>query len=176
MSSGFSRATCSISTPPRAEAMNATDFVRAIDEHRQIQLLGDVGRFADQHAVHRQRAAAGLIRLHLRAEHLRRGGFRFVRRLHQLHAAGLAAAAGVDLRLDHPLRRRRARCAASAGLLGRRRDFAGRHGNAVVGKQLLGLVFVEIHACTAGECWRGTTNRRGDSNAGTDSLKNRRGN
>ena len=36
----------------------------AIDQHRQIQFLGDVVRFGDQHQVHRQRAAAGLVGLH----------------------------------------------------------------------------------------------------------------
>ncbi len=61
MSSGFSRATCSMSTPPRAEAMNATVLRAAIDEDREIQFLGDVVRFADQHQVDRQRAAAGLV-------------------------------------------------------------------------------------------------------------------
>src|SRR5690606_5743532 len=74
----------------------------------------------------------------------------------QLDAAGLAAAAGVDLRLDHPE-------VAVDGLGGldrllwRAGDAPGGNGNAVVGEQLLGLVFVEVHrssSCGWGACRR----------------------
>ena len=75
----------------------------AIDQDRQVQLLGDVGGVGDQHQVHRQRAAAGLVGFHVGAEHALGGSLHLVEALAELHAAGLAAAAGVDLRLDHPL-------------------------------------------------------------------------
>src|SRR5207244_12712528 len=61
-----------------------------------------------------------------------------------LAPAGLAPPAGVHLRLHHhrpapePRRDR-------AGLVGRRRDLAGRHRNAVPPQDVAGLVFVEIH-------------------------------
>ena len=126
--------------------MKVIDLVRAVDQHRQVQLLGDVGGFGDQHAVDRQRHAGGLVGLHLGAEHrLARSLAHVVEGLDQLDAAGLAAAAGMDLRLDHPE-------VAADGLgrldrlVGRAGDAPGRHRDAVVGEQLLGLVFVEVHA------------------------------
>jgi hypothetical protein len=62
----------------------------------------------------------------------------------QLDATGLAAAAGVDLGLDHPA------LAADLGgrldgLLGRARGVAVRYGQPVLPEELLGLVFVQIH-------------------------------
>src|SRR5690606_1662100 len=88
--------------------------------------------------------AGGLVGLHPGAEHgLGVLADLFVG-LGQLDAAGLAAATGVDLRLDHPE-------VARDGLgglhrfLGGARDAPGGYGDAVVGKQLLCLVFVEIH-------------------------------
>ena len=69
----------------------------------------------------------------------------FVLGLDQLDAARLAPAARVHLRLHDP--------AVSAnllgglhGLLGRLRGKTLRYGQAVLGKQLLALIFVQIHA------------------------------
>src|SRR5690606_1165180 len=62
----------------------------------------------------------------------------------ELDAAGLAAATGMDLGLDHPE-------VAGNGLgridrfFGRAGDAPGGHRDAVIGEQLLGLVFVEVH-------------------------------
>ncbi len=120
------------------------------DEHRQVQLLGDVGGLGDQHAVDGQFHAGGLVGGHLRAEHALGVVAHFIEGLGELHAAGLAAAARVDLGLDHPE-------VAADGLgrvdsLFRRARYApGRHRNAVIGKELLCLVFVEIHASPRGK-------------------------
>jgi hypothetical protein len=62
----------------------------------------------------------------------------------ELDAAALAAAAGVDLRLDHPDRAAEGP-GGLLGLLGRVGDPALEHGDAVVGEQRLGLVFVDVH-------------------------------
>src|SRR3546814_3777120 len=62
----------------------------------------------------------------------------------ELDAAGLAAAAGVDLRLDDP-EVAADRLGGVDRFLRRARDAPGRDCNAVIGKQLLRLVFVEIH-------------------------------
>src|SRR5688572_4707727 len=69
----------------------------------------------------------------------------FVIVLGELDAAGLAATTGMDLRLHHP------QVAGDGlgrgdGLVWRARDAPGRYCDAVVGKQLLRLIFVEVHA------------------------------
>ncbi len=148
MSSGFSRATCSMSTPPRAEAMNATALRGAVDEYRKIQFLGDVAGFADQHHVDRQRAAAGLVGRHAscRASPPRRPSRRRASCTSLTPPALPRPPAWICALTTH--------CVAAERLRGldrlfrRRGDLAGRHRDAVVGEQLLGLVFVEIHAGT----------------------------
>src|SRR3546814_17570053 len=72
----------------------------------------------------------------------------------ELDAAGLAAAAGVDLRLDDP-EVAADRLGGVDRFLRRARDAPGRDCNAVIGKQLLRLVFVEIHVGSV----RGKTGR-----------------
>ena len=62
----------------------------------------------------------------------------------ELDAAGLAAAAGMDLRLDHPgLAADLAR--AVGRLLGAVGEAAARHRHAEARENLLGLIFVNIH-------------------------------
>ena len=68
-------------------------------------------------------------------------------RLHELDAAALAAATGVDLRLDHD---RRIACAeqrlgGGVGLFERGCHLARRHGNAVLPQDLFCLVLVNLH-------------------------------
>ena len=62
----------------------------------------------------------------------------------QLHAAGLAAAAGLDLRLDDRA------AAESLGHLARRLrrvdDFTGQHRYAVLGEEVPRLVLEQVHA------------------------------
>src|SRR5699024_2417730 len=106
-----------------------------IDQHRQVQLAGDVGGIGDQHHVHRQRAAGRLVGLDVGAEHTLGGVADLVQRVAELHAAGLAAATGVDLRLDHPLFATQLlgnvdRCFGTGG------HFARRYVHAVLGEQL----------------------------------------
>ncbi len=64
------------------------------------------------------------------------------------HAAGLAPAAGMDLRLHHP--------GIAIQLLGHRQGlFAGvgdtplRHRNAIAAKQLFGLIFMYVHCLSS---------------------------
>ena len=72
------------------------------------------------------------------------GLFRFLGGVDDFDAAGLAAAAGVNLRLDHRL------AAQFLGSLpGRRRrnrQVARRRGDAVADEKLFGLVFVQFHS------------------------------
>jgi hypothetical protein len=77
-------------------------FCRTVDQHRQVKLLGDIGGLRDQHAVDRQGHTGGLVGFHFRAQHSGRVLFHLVEVFRELDAAGLAAPAGMDLRLDHP--------------------------------------------------------------------------
>ncbi len=106
-----------------------------IDQHRQVQLLDDLTGGGHQHQVDRQLDAGGLVGGHLGAEHLGRSGLDVFDGLAELDAAGLAAAACVDLRLDHPgaLAQRLGDC---NGFIRGSRDLAGRNRDAVLGKQL----------------------------------------
>ena len=101
--------------------------VGAVQQEREVVLLGDVAGLGDQHAVHD-------VALDVEAEDRLGLLARLVGGLGQLHAAGLAAAAGLDLRLDDDggaelggrgrrvVARRRPSCPAGPGLRARRRD------------------------------------------------------
>jgi hypothetical protein len=68
-----------------------------------------------------------------------------VDRLDHLDAAGLAAAAGVDLRLDDP--DRSAELVRSLDrLIGREGRSTPRHRHAELAQHRLGLIFVDVHA------------------------------
>ena len=83
------------------------------------------------------------VALDVHAEDVRGLGLGVSRIVGDLHAAGLAAATGLDLRLDHD---------AAAELLGDRArfvwggsDLAGRHRDAVLREEFLRLMFEEVH-------------------------------
>ena len=67
-----------------------------------------------------------------------------VGRLGELDAAALAAAAGVDLRLDDDDAAAEPR-GDLAGLGGVERDLAARHGHAVAREDRFGLILVDFH-------------------------------
>ena len=118
---------------------------RPVEQHADVELAGDVAAFLDVDAADLPPLRPGLRRHESHAEHgLGRVGRR-LDRLHDLDAAALAPAAGVDLRLDHPdgtaeLARR------VLGLGPRIGDAAARHRDAEVRQQRLGLVLVNVHA------------------------------
>src|SRR5690606_13931597 len=78
------------------------------------------------------------------AEHLLGDLTHLLDRLGQLDAATLAAAASVNLRLNHPDRAAE-RARRRLGLLRRVRHLAREHADAEVLEQRLGLVFVNVH-------------------------------
>ena len=106
----------------------------------------------DEQALHLLALRAGLVRDQLHAEDLLRVLFGLIEVFRHLDAATLAAAAGVDLRLDHD--------AFSAVGEEAARDFecfiegvrhlAAGHGNAVLRKDVLCLVFVNFHRYVRG--------------------------
>ena len=111
--------------------------VRAVQQHREVVLLVDAGALRDHDALDDVtldvQAEDGLCRL-----------VRLVGGLRDLDAAGLAAAAGLDLGLDDD----HAADLLGRGprLFGRVRDEAGEHRNLVLLEEVACLVFVQIHS------------------------------
>ncbi len=81
--------------------------------------------------------------LDVESEDRLRGLFGIRRSLGDLDAAGLAATARLDLRLDDGHAAELLGCRAH--LRGRLGDDAGEHGNTVLLEHLTGLVLVQIH-------------------------------
>ena len=115
---------------------------RVVDHRAEVELAVDVDLLLDEHGVHGL-AAGALDGDELRAEQRLRGGARLLDAVGELDPAGLAASAGVDLRLHHHLAAEL--LGGGGGLVGGAGDLAARHGHAVAGEQLLGLVFVQLH-------------------------------
>ena len=87
----------------------------AVDHHADVQFLADVGAFLDQQTFHQPPFRSGLVSHQGHAQDILGIVVHFLQRLGYFDAAALAAAAGVNLRLDHPdLCRRVLRAAASA--------------------------------------------------------------
>ena len=106
--------------------------------------MRDVGAFLQIDAAHLAAARPGLMGDEHPAEHRTRRRYRLVAPGADLHAACLAAPAGMDLRLDHPDR--------AAELVNRGLDTLRlQHRNAARDRHpeprqhLLGLIFVEVH-------------------------------
>ena len=115
--------------------------VGAVEEDREVVLLGDRRALGDHDAVHG-------VALDVHAEDLLTRRSRLVGRLRDLDAAGLAAAAGLHLRLDHD-----DAAALRTDLLGRRTDRLGgvghdpgEHGNPVRLEHVPRLVLEQVHA------------------------------
>ena len=115
--SGSDAATSSMSMPPAALAMMTGAGRRAVDHDAQVQLALDLQPLLDEHAADLLAFRAGLVRDQRHADHLLGELLGLVGRLGQLDAAALAAAAGVNLRLDDTMSppRRLATSPASAG-------------------------------------------------------------
>jgi hypothetical protein len=78
------------------------------------------------------------------ADHVARDAHRLVRAPGELHAATLAASAGMNLRLDHDDLTAEPTGNVSC-FIGREGDFSTRHGHAIPVQDGLGLVFVDFH-------------------------------
>ena len=108
----------------------------AVERQREVVLLRDVGRALDPELAHDVAAD-------VEPEDLLGLVARVVRVLGELDPAGLAAAAGEDLRLDDDLAADLLR--GRARLVGRRRESPLRHGDPEALEELLALVLVEVH-------------------------------
>src|ERR1700691_2604842 len=121
---------------------------RAIDQRREIIFALDIRAFLDIEAMHFLAVRAGLMRHQRRSKQPLRFALHLIDRFDHFDAAGLAATAGVDLRLDHPdrtaeiLRR-------LDGFIDAHRRNAARHRDAEFTQHRLRLVFVDVHD----SCW-----------------------
>ncbi len=100
MALGSLAATSSISMPPAADAMKTLRPIDAVEHDAEVKLARDGQRLFDQQPLHGLAFGAGLMGDQLHAEHLGRQLAGFLRRLGELDAAALAAAAGMNLRFD----------------------------------------------------------------------------
>ena len=109
---------------------------RTVEGEAGVVLLGDVGRVLDPQPLHD-------VALDVEAEDVAGVEAHLVGVGGQLHAARLAAAADLHLRLDH--HRVAGGLGLRDGLVDRVGHPAGRDGNAEAGEVLLALVLVEVH-------------------------------
>ena len=119
-------------------------FDGAVHQDAEIEFALDVEAFLDQQAAHDAATGTGLRRDQVHAQNLRGQLRRFVGGTRQLHAAAFAAAAGMDLRLDHHDRRAEL-LGDLARLFGAGHHLAARRGNAEAAENFLSLIFVNFH-------------------------------
>ena len=116
----------------------------AVDQQREVELTRDGRALLDIETPDLAALGSGLVGDQGHAQHLGRFFAQGVDRLDHLDPAALAAAAGMDLSLEHPNRpaqllRRRDRLVDAVRLM------PPRHRHAVLGENGLGLVFVDVH-------------------------------
>ncbi len=116
----------------------------AVHQQGEVQFLGDRGAFLDVEAAHQAALGSGLVGDQGHAQHAGRFRANLVDGLAHLDPAALAAPAGVDLGLHHPDRSAQL-LRRGHGLLDAERRIAARNGDAIVGEDGLGLVFVYVH-------------------------------
>ncbi len=114
-----------------------------VEHHAEVKLALDRQPLLDQEPADFPPLGPGLVRDELPAQKRRRELLRLLGALHDLDPAGLAPAAGVDLRLDDARPAQLAR--ERAGFLGGRRHAPLGHRHAERSQQLFGLVFVDVH-------------------------------
>ena len=150
--SGVFSATASISTPPSVLAMIIGADGGAIEENGEVKFARDIHGFRDEHLVHDFALGPALVGDQRLAEHLPGDLGGLLRRVAHLHSAleavlesALSPPAGVDLRFHDNLlsRQRRGDCPRLFGCRGVA-PLGG--GNSEFCEELLGLVFVDIHA------------------------------
>ncbi|MNL32523.1 hypothetical protein D3C87_1543810 [compost metagenome] len=126
----------------------------AIDQQRTVELAGDIGTILDIEAVDLLAGGAGLLGHQRIAEHFAGIGDDVFDRLGEAHAAlgigpkflelALAAAAGMDLALDH-IERAGQRLGSGLRFVSRENGNALGNRRAIFLQQRLGLVFMDIH-------------------------------
>src|SRR5712692_2526311 len=118
----------------------------AKDEKAEIKFALDVEAFFDQQSLDDAAGGAGLRSDQLHAEKVAGDVGGFVGGTRQLHAAGFAAAAGVDLCFNDNESDMRSKAVGrlTRFILGED-DFAAGSGDAITRENRLGLVFMNLH-------------------------------
>ena len=131
--------------PPRGAGHQDRLAGGPIEQQADVQLARHVHAFFDEHPAHDAALGSGLMRDERHPEHVVGDCLGLVRRVRKLDATAFPAAACMNLGLDHhlsvsanPLRDLARRC-------GVERHLAARDGNAVPGKDRLGLILVNFH-------------------------------
>ena len=144
--SGVFAATSSMSMPPSGLAIRIGRAAPRSRISARYSSRAMPSPSSTKHAGHDAAFGSGLVRLQRHADHVERDPLGLVGVLRQLHAAALAAAAGMNLRLDDD-----GAAAEAAGDLG---GFGGREGDLALRERArrtredgLGLVFVDFHGC-----------------------------
>jgi len=127
---------------------------RAVDQHTQVELALDVAAGLDIDALDFPPPRSRLLGDERHADHLAGEVAHFGRGLGDLDPAGLAAAAGMDLRLHGPDRPPEG-AGGRFGFFGAIGNGAARDGDTEFGHQALGLILVYVHRPAARLCeWR----------------------
>jgi hypothetical protein len=116
----------------------------AVHHHGEVHLARDIAAGFDVERLHHAALGAGLVRDERLAEQVLGDLPGVVGRTHELHAAGLAAAARVDLRL-HDGERHVQRGERLLNLVGGVAGNALGDGHTELRQELLGLVLVDVH-------------------------------
>src|SRR5262249_6697541 len=117
----------------------------AIHEQRKVKFALDVEPFFNKQTFYDATSRARLNRDKIHAEHVSGNVGGFIRRMNELDATRLAAAAGVNLRLDDDHVRFEA-LRPFAGFFFGESDFAARRCDSVARKNRLCLIFVDLHS------------------------------
>src|SRR5215471_3788926 len=129
--------------PPELRDHHRGKPSRPVEGNSQIELPIDVQSLFDQDFLYPLAGGTGLDGHEIHPEDRLGESLRFIGILGQLDAAALAAASGMNLRLDDGAPPETlGDLAGFGGIVG---HFAARHGHAVARQDRLGLVFVDLH-------------------------------
>ncbi len=148
---GSFAATSSMSMPPDFDAITTGRRRDAVERDAEVELAVDVEGLLDEDLLDDASRGPRLRSDQRHAEDALGEVVRLLRILRELHAAALAAAPGVDLRLDDRAPAEPAR--DLPGLGGAVGDLTARHGDAEVREDRLGLVLVDFHGERARIIW-----------------------
>ncbi len=159
--------------PPDFDAITTGRRRDAVERDAQVELAVDVEGLLDEDLLDDATGGPRLRRDQRHAEDALGEVVRLLGILRELHAAALAAAPGVDLRLDD---RAPAEPPRDLPRLGRAvGDLAARHGDAEVREDRLGLVLVDFHGERARIIWEsGPTGGRRPGRRGPSPKARRR--
>jgi hypothetical protein len=142
--SGLLCATSSMSMPPSDEAISTTSGVtRSVTSDTYSSFLMSAPSSISRR--HFLAFRAGLVGDQLHAHDLVRVFFDLLDRLGNLHAAALAAAASMDLRLDYPDRAAQL-FSCLDGFVDRHARNAARNGHSELSEDFFALILMDFHA------------------------------